>query len=607
MPVDRSLVALALAEIATLLELAGENRFKAAAFRDAARAVERFEGDLGAAARTGRLERVRGIGRVTGRVVREMIETGESAYLRELRQVTPYGLRELLAVPGLGPERVRRLYETLGIESLEQLRLALDQGRLEGVPGFGERLREKLAAGADFVRGTAGRRLLGRALEPAVRLASAIRSVPGVERVEVAGEVRRGVETVGGIELTAAVPARQRDRVIALLSDLPGLARGEAEAEGAVITRLADGFGIRIRAVEPAAFGTAWILATGSPTHVAMLRARASAAAQRNAERGGVAAGGPHTAAVAPLRDRTSARSSGDEAEQLPLAAEEADVYAALGLPLIPPELREGRSELDLAGSGRLGDIVTEADVRGTFHCHTLYSDGRASVAAMAEAALERGWRYLGLADHSQAASYAGGMRGDALARQLDEIDAWNREHGDRLRLLAGIEADILSDGRVDLDTYDPALVERLDYVVGSVHSRFELDERAMTDRVLRALDDPRLSILGHPTGRRLLAREPYPLDLPRVIERAAERGVAIELNADPWRLDLDWRLLPDVVARGVPIAIGPDAHSAAALDNVALGVLMARKAALLKAQVMNTWSLEDVLEQFANSRIRQR
>jgi DNA polymerase (family 10) len=272
---------------------------------------------------------------------------------------------------------------------------------------------------------------------------------------------------------------------------------------------------------------------------------------------------------------------------------DEAAFYRALGLAWIPPELREGTDEVARAAAGPLPRLIEQSDLRGLLHCHTTYSDGTNSVAELGEACRALGYAWLGISDHSQAAAYAGGLDPERVARQHAEIDAWNRASPD-LRILKGIEADILADGRLD---YTPDVLDRFDFVIGSIHSRFELDGAAMTARVLRALDDPHLTILGHPTGRLLLTRDPYEIDLHRVIARAAERGVAIEINADPQRLDLDWRLCREARDAGVAISIGPDAHSLAGLHNVEFGIGIARKGWLEPQDVLNTRDAEGFLD----------
>src|SRR5690606_1623806 len=339
--------------------------------------------------------------------------------------------------------------------------------------------------------------------------------------------------------------------------------------------RLAEGAMLAVSCAAPGSFAAALLHATGSEEHWAALVERAASLGMQLTP-GGL------------LRDGA------------PVAAEdEAALYAALELTFVPPELREGRGELEAAAAGALPRLVAYEDLRGCFHCHTTYSDGRATLREMAEAALARGWRYLGIADHSRAAAYAGGLSPDDVRRQHEEIDAWNEERGHELWIFKGIEADILPDGRLDYADGDEEVLASMDYVVGSVHSSFGLSQAEQTARVLRALENPYLTFLGHPTGRLLLSRRGYAIDLDAVIDAAAERGVAIEINANPYRLDMDWRYWREARAKGVRTAINPDAHSIDGLDDVRYGVGVARKGWLGVEDVVNAWGVDEVKAYF--------
>jgi DNA polymerase (family X) len=556
---DRYTIALVLEEIAVLLELHGANRFKAQAYRKAARAVELTDADVRALFDAGALESLPGLGPATIAVIRDLLSGGGSKLHAELRARTPSGMYELLEVPGLGPGKIAKLHEHLGVESLADLERALASGVVAAVPGFGEKTQDRLLAGIGFVHTSLGRRRRPQALEAAARLCGFLGELADVRRAEYAGSLRRGCETVEDLPLLVEAPARSHARIVETFLALPGAGGGDAPAAGdPAHVRLADGFRVRLRCVTPDHFGTAWIEETGSAAHVQALAARAL-------ERG--------IDLASPF-------------------AEEAAVYAALGMAWVPPELREsGQAELDAAEGGTLPRLIEWEELHGCLHCHTTFSDGTATLEEMARGALERGWRYLGIADHSEAASYAGGLTPGDIARQHDEIDAWNEEHGDRLWLFKGIEADILPDGRLDYARHE-GLLERFDFVIGSVHSSFRSDEATMTARLLAALDDPRLTVLGHPTGRLLLSRDAYALDVEAVIRRAAERGVVIEINADPHRLELDWRWWPLARRLGVRTSINPDAHSVNGLDNVHHGVAIARKGWLTADDVLTAWEI---------------
>ena len=566
-----------LEEIGTLLEIHGEkNRFKARAFFNAARIVEKLDRDIVEVTRAGELARIEGIGPATAGVIRDLVETGRSRYYDELRERTPNGMLQLLGVPGLGPGRVRTLHEHLGIRSLEDLEAAAREGKVASVPGFGVRTQQKILEGIRYVRDVAGRRRMPECIDVAHRLAAFVAALPGVEEAVATGELRRGCETVDGIDILACTLPDAVETVVQAFISLPGVARSARAGKARAVSTLSDGLQLRLACAAPDTFAVALVHATGSAAHVARLR--------EQAERKGLE-----------LREDGLYRAG----SRVPTPAEE-DVYRVLGLAFVEPELREDGAEVDAARAGSLPELVTYDDLRGCFHCHTTYSDGRASVAEMAEAAAARGWRYIGIADHSQHAAYARGLSVDDVLRQHEEIDAWNARRGRDVWVFKGIEADILSDGT--LDYADSSILESFDYVIGSVHSSFNLPADAMTRRFLRALENPYLTMIGHPAGRRLLSRAEYSFDVDAVLAAAAERGVAVEINADPHRLDLDWRYWRSALRHGVRCAINPDAHSARALGYVHYGITMARKGWLEAKDVVNTWTLRAV-RRFLQSR----
>ena len=561
---DRHGIALLLEEIGSLLEIAGENRFKAKAFTSAARAIEKADAEPAVLAQNGQLESLPGIGPVTARVIRELVTTGHSDYYDDLRARTPAGLRDIMAVPGLGAKKAAQLYELLGISTLQELSDAVDAGRIAEVKGFGERTQQKIATGLKFVRGGAGRRRLSRAVESADRLLGMLRSLPGTRQIALAGELRRRLETVDGVDVVAAADEAACTAAVDAFMAMPAMLHPVREAPRLASARLADGLAVRFMCVPPESFTWALWLHTGSATHVAEVGARA----QQH---------GFELTAEGLRRDGAPA--------ELP---DEPTLYSVLDLQYVVPELREGRGEVAAAASHALPRLIERADLRGTFHCHTTYSDGKATIQELGEAARDRGWSYLGIADHSRNASYAGGLSVPDLLRQQGEIDRWNDRHGDDVWLIKGVEADILADGALDYAS-DPGVLARFDYVIGSVHSHFRMSKKEMTARLLRALDDPHLTILGHLTGRLLLSRDGYDVDVMKVIAKAADRGVCIEINADPTRLDMDWRWWPAAKAAGVLCSINPDAHSVRGLDNVQWGVDMARKGGLEAGDIINT------------------
>jgi len=558
-----------LTQIAAFLELRGDSPYKARAYEQAARAVIALEtDDLGELDRKGELAATRGLGPATLSVIRDLVESGESRYLEELRAETPPGLIELLNVPGLATAKIHQLNESLGVDSIDSLEAAARDGRLAKLKGFGPKTAEKILRGIEMFRTAGSMSLYHRAAVGARAMLAAVRAHPDIERAEVAGSVRRHRETIGDFDVVAACTSDPRT-VAASFVRAPGVrqvTRGETASPS--ITFM-DGTHVDIYCVLPRNFAVALWRATGSIEHV---RAVTEMLEQR-----GVTLHGDE------LRNQNGAPID---------ISDEAQIYALAALPFIPPEMREQGHELALAASGQMPTLLTLGDIRGALHCHSTYSDGKATIAEMAAAARDRGWSYMGITDHSQAAFYASGLPREKVLAQHTEIDALNATLTD-VRILKGIEADILADGALD---YDAALLDRFDFVVGSIPGAPAMDRPTMTTRVLRALDDPHLTILGHPTGRLLLSRGPYALDMDAVLEKAGALGVAVELNADPKRLDLDWRLIPRALEFGCVIAIGPDAHSVAGLDVMAIGVGMARKAGLEAKDVLNTRSVDDVL-----------
>ncbi|MEP7343608.1 MAG: DNA polymerase/3'-5' exonuclease PolX [Gemmatimonadaceae bacterium] len=557
-----------LSEMATLLELRGQSPSRSRALRKAVRTILAFGGSELPVS-------LAGIDDDTVVLLGEVDENGDSDRLHLLRETTPEGLLDMLRVPGLGTKRICEIYAGLGIETLHELEEATLDGRLAALPRFGLRAAERVRRGIAFLRESGEPTLFPHALAEARRLMDAIGSVNGVLHVELAGSLRRRCEVIRDIDLV--VVADQPEQVAQQLAMLRGVRHTMGAGRGTVALRFQDGTSADLYCVDPAHFAVALWRATGSAEHCADALLGAS-----------------HLTLVGDeLRDA--------KGYALPLTGEAA-VYAALGLTHIEPELREGLGEVDAAREGRLPRLVSETDVQGVLHCHSTYSDGTTTIAEMAAAARERGWHYMGVTDHSQSSFYAGGLTRDAILRQHEEIDREN-DAMPGFRVLKGIEADILPDGRVD---YDDDVLDAFDYVVASVHSRFGMNELQMTDRVLRALEDPHVTILGHPTGRLLLTREAYAMNVEAVVKKAAEVGAAVELNADPHRLDLDWRWLRVARDAGATVEVGPDAHSVDGLDHMEIGIGIARKGWLRASDVLNTRDVAGVLA-FARGRRSER
>ncbi|MGE0353631.1 MAG: DNA polymerase/3'-5' exonuclease PolX [Gemmatimonadales bacterium] len=564
---DRQAVARTLEQIASFLELKGENTFRIRAMLTAARAVNGLPVDLETALADGSLAAARGVGPATLKIIEELARTGRSSLLEDLREQIPPGLVEMLAVSGLGVTKVRQIHEALGIDSLTELEAAARDGRLAKLPRFGPRTAENILKSISFLRQTTGVRLAHHAAGEAAAIRQALQSLPGVTRAVVAGEVRRRLELIGEIVIVLIAEASPEE-IFSRLGALPGVSEFAGQDERRVTLRFAGGSAVQVVVTTPVNAGAVLVQATGSDEHLQQLAARAG-------ERGFVFNG--------------AALWEGSRFVPTP---DEAALYQALDLQEIPPELREGRGEAAAAAGREIPRLIEPGDLQGFIHCHTTYSDGSCSVADLADACRAAGYRYLGITDHSRSAAYAGGLAEDDLVRQAEEIDAVNAGHAG-FRVLKGVEADILVDGRLD---YDDATLARLDFVIGSIHTRFQLDRDEMTARVLAAMDNPFLSILGHPTGRLLLGRSPYAIDLDRVFAKAAANGIAIEINADPHRLDLDWRELRRAAAAGVMISIGADAHSIATMGHMEYGVGIARKGWLRREDVLNTRPVEEFL-----------
>ncbi len=570
---DKKAVAQVLEQIAAFLELKNENPFRIRAFRTAARALVGFPTDLRQSLEDGTLASTKGIGPATLQIVAELVGTGHASMLEELREQIPPGLVEMLEISGLGVAKIRQIHEVLGIDTLPELEAAARDGRLAKLPRFGPRTAENLLKAIAFLRQASSFRLLHHAGDEAEGLRAALERLPGVKKAVIAGDVRRRSEVVKDL-IFVLVAESSPAELFKKLSQLPGVQEYAGQDERRLTLRFAGGSSAQIVATTPVNAGTVLVQATGSEEHLREIAG--------HARKMGFALNG-------------AALWRGSEFVPTP---DEKTFYQALGLSFIPPELREGTGEVTAAGQEQLPRLLEPGDLKGFLHCHTRYSDGSATVEQLANACQAAGYEYLGVTDHSQAAAYAGGLRPEDLARQADEIDEVNSRL-DGFRVLKGIEADILQDGRVD---YDEQVLERLDFVIASIHSRFNLGEKEMTARMLAAMDNPYLTIIGHPTGRLLLSRDPYPIDLDAIIEKAASTGVALEINADPHRLDLDWRVLRRARANGATISIGADAHNVAGLGYVEYGVGMARKGWLGREDILNARPVEEFVS-FAKAR----
>lgn len=559
-------IAQILSEMGTLLEVRGENPFRCRAYHNAAQTLKGLPSDLSGMIDDGSLAETPGIGETMFSKIVQLATTGHLPAYDDLRRATPPGLVALLRVPGLGPKKIKVLHDELKIESLADLRAAAEAKQIAALKGFGAKTEQKILEGITFVESVGDRILQSKARRLVAPILEAVRRHPLVLRAEVCGSLRRRAETIGDLDIlfSAEDPAPILDHFVKLPEVATVLAHGPTKAS----VRLADGVQCDLRGVEDSQFPFALHYFTGSKAHNIAMRRRALAQGYS-------------------LNEYSLSGTKGSVA-----CRTEAELFAALGLADIPPELREDIGEIEAAEKGPLPPLIELGDLAGTFHCHTDWSDGNATLEAMAEAARALGLTYLGIADHSRSAGYAGGLSVERVRQQWLAIDALNQSFAGKFRIFKGTECDILADGSLD---YPDELLDGFDYVVASVHSVFGMSRAEMTQRIIRAASHPKVTMLGHPTGRLLLARDAYAVDVDAVIDAAAKAGTMIEINANPHRLDLDATHCRRANSRGVTIVINPDAHSTGGLGDLDYGVGIARRAGLGPADVFNSAPLEAV------------
>jgi len=573
----REAVADKLEEIGLLLELLGSNPFKTRAYDNGARIVRGLDQDLADLVARKELIKVKGIGAALAEKITTLVTTGELPYLTELHAKIPAGLLDWLKIAGLGAKKARAIHVALGISTLDELEAAAKDGKLRDLPGFGKTSEQKILSGIDRLRTHAGRFLRPVALTEAARLVELVRSVPGVQQVEVGGSVRRCSETSKDIDLvvTADSPEAVMEAFATDEGVLEIIGRGPTKCS----VQLAAGPSADLRVVPEESFACALMYFTGSKAHNIAIRGRAQKLGLRLNE-------------YALLRE--------EDGTALP-TPDEAAIYAAVGVPnWIPPELREDHGEIEAACDNALPELIEKSDIQGVLHVHSSWSDGSATIAEMADEARAMGLHYLAMCDHSKAAAYAGGLNADRVRQQAAEIDALNAEAKDGFRILKGTEVDILADGSLD---FPDEVLRDFDIVVASVHSLFNLSEEQQTARILKAMENPYVDILGHITGRILLQRDGYPLKLNPILDAAADRGISVEINAHPSRLDLDWRDLRYALKRGMKSCINPDAHSTDGLHHIGYGVEVARKGWCGPQEILNAWPLEQLLKHLKERR----
>ena len=553
--------------VGDILEIQGENPFKIKAYRKAADTIDELAEPLADIDARGALGDIPGFGEAIVAKTRDFLQTGTTKLYESIKNAVPEGVLQMAAVSGVGPKTAKALWDALGVQSVGELEEAAQQNRVQAVPGFGASKEKNLLEAIARSRRLRERLPLYVALPYAERLVRELLARPEVTNAHIAGSLRRGRDTVGDLDLAAATSDAQATSQAFLA--LPGI--GEVLEQGAgKVSALCDlGMRVDLRMGAPGDFVPLLHYFSSGRKHNQQLQELAESRGFTLSERGVFVSGGDKGVSGANRN--------------------EADLYGALGLPFIAPELREGQGEIQAAQNNALPKLITEADFLGQLHCHSTYSDGAASLQQMAKAAKERGYQYLAITDHSQSLQVANGLSRDRILEQMKEIAALNVQYARSFRVLTGQEVDILADGSLD---GDPDILAQLDIVVGSVHIRHKETEAQMTERVCRALENPHLDILGHPTGRLLGRREPFPIDMETIFQTAAQTGTVLEINAAPERMDLN-----DIYARrakevGVKLSINSDAHSTKGLGLLPWGLLMARRAGLTKHDVINTLDL---------------
>ena len=581
MPVTNQEIAKRLREIYQLMQLAGENRFRAIAFDRAAQTIESLNDDINVYIENDMLTDIKGIGNSIAEDITQYAETGTIDVLESLRERIPEGVIRWLDISGLGPKNIAKIHKELGISTVEELKEACEDGRVAELDGLGKKSAQKIIQSIEWMEQFDERCRLDEAHAIAQPMYQFLEEQDGVESIEVAGSLRRSGETIGDIDILIGAGEDHIDAIFDAFvnHDLVVDVLGRGDTKSSIRTK--DGRQVDLRIVKPEQFPAALMYFTGSKEHNVVLRQRARERGLSLNEYG-----------LFELNDE------GNTNFDKPIDYKsESDIYSELDLNFIIPELREDRGEIKFFEEHDTMNLVTEDDIRGVLHAHSTWSDGKFSIRAMAEACMERGYEYLGITDHSQTAAYAGGLTPDDVKKQWDEIDELNDELADQnFRIFKGIESDILSDGSLD---YEDELLEGFDFVIASVHQGMDMARAKMMQRFRNAITHPATRIIGHPTGRLLLRRDGSDLDMNTLIELAVEHNTAIEINANPRRLDLDWRHGNKAKEAGLMSSINPDAHHTDGIDDIQYGVKIARKAKFEPARILNTKSADELAKWF--------
>lgn len=567
-------------ELGTFLELRGDNPFRIRAYLNAARIMDSLPEDIGQLIAENRLTEIKGIGADLATKITELHTTGHLRFHEELKASLPAGLLDMLKIPGFGPKRAKVVYDKLQVDSIEKLEAACQAGKVAELAGFGEKSQQKILDGIRLIRQFASRHHYHKAVAAAEPVLEALRGLDGVIRCSVAGSLRRCRETIGDVDFLVSAKPKDAPGIIEAFAAMPGVISVSAKGETKSSVVLKGGIQADLRVVSDVQFAFALNYFTGSKEHNIALRSRALKLKNLSLNEYGFSPAAEKEKSAKELGSSIACR-------------EEDELYRALDLDYIPPELREDMGEIAAAEAGQLPKLIEKENLRGTFHVHSTWSDGTESIETMAQAALDLGLEYIGLADHSKSERQANGLDEKRLRQQAEEVKKLNAKFAKQdFRIFFGTECDILPDGSLD---YDDKTLALCDFVIAAVHSGFTMDAGKMTDRICKALAHPQVTMLAHPTGRLLLEREAYAVDMNAVIAAAAQHQKIIEINAHPYRLDMDWRLWKHAKELGVKCAINPDAHNIDDLQYLAVGIGIARKGWLTKKDVVNCLPAKEV------------
>jgi DNA polymerase (family 10) len=586
MTINKEKIAEIFEKISELLEIKGDNIFKIRAYLNASRVISQFPGNIEDAVLKGELSKIPGIGKDLASKIEELVKTGRLIYYEELKKSVPEGIFELLKLRGLGPKKTKILYEKLGIKNIADLKTALEDNKLLYLDGFGEKTVSNLIESIKEYNNFKERYLYPEAQLEANLIISYLLEAGGslISNIEIAGSLRRKLETVGDIDIVVASKSKKYENIKTVSSAIAEvflkydkIAHVESNGDTKISIVLENGMRVDLRLVPPEDYIYALHHFTGSKLHNEELRSREKKRGYKineygiyNAEHNKIA------------------------------AADENEFYNVFNMQFIPPELREGTGEIEEALKHDIPELINIKDIRGVFHVHTSYTDGKESLEEMVKTALEWGFEYIGITDHSVSAFYAHGLSADELNSEIEYIDRLNKRYEGKITILKGIESDILENG--DLD-YGNETLSKLDFVIASVHSRFNMHKEDMTARIIKAIKNPYTTMLGHLTGRLLLERKEYEVDISAVIDALSEYKTIVELNANPKRLDIDWRYIKEAISKSVMLSINPDAHNKKGFDVIEYGVNAARKGWTTKNDVLNTYSIDEVLNKIKTIR----